>query len=71
MMDKGFGGSAAAFNAAEEFHGAVPVFHHALQVLAFVAIAGLVLALTCCADVHPVSWMEHLCLRAAHHLKIV
>ena len=63
VLDEGFGGIAAALEAAEFFHGAVPlvdVFH----VLAHVAVAGLVLALQYRLDVHPVGGVEQLALRA-------
>ena len=63
VLGKGFGGVAAAFEAAEFFHWAVPlvdIFH----VLAHVAVAGLVLAFQHGFDVDPVGGMEHLALSA-------
>ena len=69
MLDKGLGSVAAAFQAAELLHRAVPLVD-VLHVLAHVAIAGLVLALEHALDVDPVCGVEHLALGARHRLEV-
>ena len=71
MVEKGFGEGCAAFEAAEALHRVVPLLHQVFQLLALVAEAGLVLAVARRGDVHPIRRVEHLGLRAAHHLEVV
>ncbi len=69
MLDEGLGGVAAAFQAAEFLHGAVPLVDF-IHVLAHVAVAGFVFALQHALDVHPVGGVEQLALCARHRLEV-
>ena len=70
-MGEGLCCEAAAFYAAETLHGVVPVTHQIFQILADVAVAGLVFLIADGSDVHPVRGVEHLGLCAAHNLEVV
>lgn len=71
MADEGFGVGAAAFEAAEAFHGDVPFVQQGIHALAFMAAAGSMFLFDDRADVHPVGGMEQLALGAGHGLEIV
>ena len=60
MASESFCSLAATLDATETFHRDMPVFHHALELLACMAVAGFMLSVACGCYVNPVCRMEHL-----------
>ena len=60
MAGESFGSLAATLYATEALHRNMPVLHHALELLACMAVTGFMLTVACGCYVNPVCRMEHL-----------